>query len=232
MKSIVKVGLLCVLAIVSSIIIYDKFGDGTNNSDSVTADEKKFKEEYESLNNSKYSNGNNYLEINIEENNGIVYASYDQIHEILTEGTGVIYFGFPECPWCRNAVPMLLQAASNTGIDKIYYFNAYDIRDVKHLEEDKIITDKEGSKEYYELVDLMSDYLGEYEGLNDKNIKRLYFPTVVFVLDGKIVGIHIGTLDSQEDPFIPLTENQKGELVNIYMKYMNLINSEVCDDKC
>ncbi len=234
-KDTIKIILLVVLAVVSSIVIYNNFNNNDNNKKdnkkeniNLTEDEKKFKKEYEDLNSNK-----DIVQVSIEEDNGMIYASYDKIHEILTKGTGVIYFGFPECPWCRNALPMLLQAASNQGLDEIYYFNARDIRDTKSLDENgNIITEKEGTKEYYELIEIMKDHLGEYEGLNDESIKRLYFPTVVFVKDGKILGIHVATVDSQTNPKIPLNEKQKEELVNIYMNYISKVLGNVCDDKC
>ena len=232
-KAAIKVSLLVILAVVSSIVIYNYFDKNKTNELTITEDEKKFKNEYESLNGKQNASGKEHPKVDIVEDNGIVYASYNEIKEVITKGTGVIYFGFPECPWCRNAVPMLLQAASNTGLDKIYYFNAKEIRDTKELDENgNVVTTKEGTKEYYELVELLSTVLGEYEGLNDESIKRLYFPTVVFIKDGKIVGCHIDTLPSQTDPRVPLTEEQKAELINIYTDNIIKTLDSVCDDKC
>lgn len=232
-KAAIKVSLLVILAVVSSIVIYNYFDKNKTNEPTITEDETKFKNEYESLNGKQNASGKEHPKVDIVEDNGIVYASYNEIKEVITKGTGVIYFGFPECPWCRNAVPMLLQAANNTGLDKIYYFNAKEIRDTKELDENgNIVTTKEGTKEYYELVELLSTVLGEYEGLNDESIKRLYFPTVVFIKDGKIVGCHIDTLPSQTDPRVPLTEEQKAELINIYTDNIIKTLDSVCDDKC
>ena len=61
--------------------------------------------------------------------------------------SGVIYFGFPECPWCRNAVSVLLDAASETGIDKIYYMNNRDDRDIQSLKDGKISIEQAGKQE-------------------------------------------------------------------------------------
>lgn len=233
-KDIIKIALLVILAFVSSFVIYNNAKtDKKDERNVITEDEIKFKNEYESLNNKKDSKDRDYIEVSIDEDNGMIYASFDQIYEILTEGTGVIYFGYPECPWCRNAAPMLIQAASNKGLNDIYYFNAREIRDTKSLDENgNIVTEKEGTEEYYKLIEVLSDYLGVYEGLNDDNIKRLYFPTVVFVLRGEIVGIHIGTLDSQTDPRVPLTEEQKSKFVNIYMNYIGKVLEDTCDESC
>lgn len=195
-------------------------------------DSMKFKEEYESLNEKENeSTGKEYLKVSIKENNPIKYATYSEIKNIITSGTGVIYFGFPECPWCRNAVPVLLEAAEDNGIDKVYYFNALDIRDKKHLDENgNIVVDDEGTKEYKELVELLYDYLDVYSGLNDDTIKRLYFPTVIFVKNGKIIGSHSGTVASQTDPSIALNESEHNELKKIYTDYMKTISSNLCTD--
>lgn len=233
MSSKIKVFLLCVIAVVSSIVIYNVFGNEKKEEINITEDEKKFKEEYEALNNTKDSRGKEYLSIDIDENNGVIYASFEELKELLTKGTGVVYFGYPECPWCRTAVPMLLQAASNTGLEEIYYFNAKDIRDVKELDKNgKVVTKKEGTKEYYELLEILGDHFWAYDGLEDESIKRLYFPTVVFVLEGEVVGIHIDTIESQKDPRVPLTEKQKNELINIYVNNINKLSDDICDDKC
>lgn len=66
-------------------------------------DSIKFKNEYEKLNNQK-----GYLEIEIPKDNNIKYANFDEVMEFLENGTGILYLGFPECPWCRNALQTLL----------------------------------------------------------------------------------------------------------------------------
>lgn len=224
MKDKIKIILLAILLVISLITVYIK----TNN----TNDAIKFKKEYESLNNKTNTSGKQYLTVNINKNNKIKYATYEEIVEILTSKSGVIYFGFPECPWCRNAITPLLEAADETNIN-IYYFNALSIRDKKHLDENgNIITDEEGTEEYKKLIQLMYDSLGAYEGLKDETIKRLYFPTVVFIQDGKIINIHIGTLDEQEDPYTPLTDSQKSQLKNIYKSNISKISETTCTDKC
>lgn len=195
-------------------------------------DSIKFKEEYESLNGKTNDNNKKYKTLNISEDNNIIYSSVDEIINILESGTGVIYFGFPECPWCRNAVPVLLDAADETGSD-IYYFNALSIRDTKELDEDgNVITTKEGTDKYYKILELLGDNADIYSGLNDESIKRLYFPTVVFVLDGEVLYHHTGTLDSQEDPYISLTDDQKEELLNIYIDHMHEVLNDFCDESC
>lgn len=175
-------------------------------------DAVKFKEEYESYNDKENDNKKKYQTLDIARKNVIEYADYEKVFDALDNETAVIYFGFPTCPWCRTLVPSLLRAADEAGIEKIYYLNNKDSRDEKKLEKKKIVTEKEGTDDYYKLLEKLDEFLGEYEGLKDKKIKRLYFPTVVFVKEGKVVDIHIGTLDSQEDGYQALTEKEQEEL--------------------
>lgn len=214
-----KILLFGIFLIVAVICAYIKI----QNKD--VTDAIKFKEEYESLNSKDYKN------IDISKDNPIKYSNYEEVVEILENGTGVIYLGFPECPWCRNAVPVLLEAATETGIETIYYYNAYSIRDKKHLDDNgNIIVDDEGTEEYKKLVELLYDNLGVYEGLNDETIKRIYFPTVIFVKDGKVIGLHTGTVDSQSDPSKSLTDKQYDELKEIYVNYSLEISDAFCSN--
>ena len=78
-------------------------------------------------------------------------------------------------------------------------------------------------------MQILYDYLDSYEGLNDPTIKRLYFPTVVFVKNGEIIGIHTSTVESQTDPSVSLTNSQYEELKNIYSGYMLEMLGTICD---
>lgn len=223
-----KIKITAILMLVLLSILFIKNLDA-GMSQEENSDALKFKQEYESLN--EVRNGEKeYTSITIPDDNPMIYSSYEDIEKIITNGTGVIYFGFPKCPWCRNAVPVLIDAAKEVGLDKIYYFNALEIRDIKSLDQDgNIITEKEGTEEYKKLVELLYDHLEVYEGLNDDTIKRLYFPTVVFVEDGKVLGIHISTVESQTDPNTSLTNSEYTELKNIYSSYMLKMMGIICD---
>ena len=207
------------------------FYEGRNSRDSVSSNSERFEKEYESLNGKNNSYGGTYLEVEIDDENVIHYSSYEEVFSILEGKSGVIYFGFPECPWCRNLVPVLLEAATDAGLDTLYYLNNRSDRDQKSLNDNgKVVVEKDGTEEYYQLVEKLNSVLGEYEGLNDDSIKRLYFPTVVFVKDGKIVDSHIGTLDSQEDPNVSLTDDQHQELLELLTSKMLKVIS--CSSTC
>lgn len=206
----------------------------------INEDAIKFKKEYEKLNNTLNSNNNKtYPKVGISSNNVIKYSTYDEIIKVLKEGTGVIYLGYPECPWCRNMVPVLLNAAEETGIDSIYYLNIKEDRDLLVLDEkNKIKVQKEGSTQYYALVEVLSEILDDYILTSNKGVevntnkKRIYVPLVVFVKNGEIVGYHANTVESQKDPYKLLSDRQKEELLLIYIDLMNMLVGDVCDENC
>lgn len=225
-KTIIKIVLILLFIVIASVVLYFVLDNG------ITDDEKRFKTEYEELNGLKNDHNKTYVKVKVPRDNNVKYASFDEVMKFLDEGTGILYLGFPECPWCRNMVPVLIDTAKENEIENLYYFNALSIRDVKELDDEgNIITTKKGTKEYYELVDKLNDVLGPYEGLNDDSIKRIYFPTVVFVQAGKIVDVHMDTVDSQKDPYKVLNKKQKQELKQIYTSGIDKIYG-ICDESC
>lgn len=107
----------------------------------------------------------------ISKDNKFQYMDVNAAIDFLKEGTGIIYFGFPECPWCRAYVPILEKKAEENNVDVIYYCNIREIRE-------------NNTKEYQELVGIIKDYLYE----DDKGAKRVYVPDVYFVSKGQILG--------------------------------------------
>jgi len=202
------ISIIILLLVVIGIII--------NNKMNVKDDSIKFKEEYEVLNNQDTGYGKKHKEVNIDKNNPMVYTTFDEIFDILEDGTGIIYFGFPECPWCRALLPELLTVADDLGIDKIYYLNCKEDRDIKKLDDDgNVVTEKEGTPNYNKLIEKVGKYFWSYDGLNDESIKRLYFPTVLIVKDGEVKDIHIDVLDGFDDPYRDLTKDEKNKLHGI-----------------
>lgn len=191
-----------------------------------------FKEEYEALNGKENKNGIDYVNVQIPSDNPMVYASADEIVDLLDKDA-VIYFGFDECPWCRNALPVLIEAAKELKVEKIYYYDLQEERDVLKLNDDgTITTERKMSEGYHKIYEALYDHLSVYEGLNDETIKRLYAPTVVFVKNGEVIGMHESTVESQNDPSVEMSASQKQELKDIYKQGISKVNSNICDVKC
>ena len=65
----------------------------------------------------------------------------------------------------------------------------------------------------------------------DTGVKRLYAPTVVGVKEGKVVGIHVATVESQTNPYEVLSDKQKDELKSVYKKMIEDVNKKE-NSKC
>ena len=220
-KNVIILSIIVVIALVIAVLFFLLNNKGMS-------DGERFKQEYEELNDS-------HLEVNIDSDNMIKYIGLEEAIDIIKNDTGVIYFGYPSCPWCRNAVPVLLDAASSTSLDTIYYVNAYNIRDVKEIDDGNIVTTNEGDRLYDDLLEVLDDILDPYTltldngEVIDLGEKRLYVPMVLFVKDGEVVSYHLSTVDSQEDPSISLNDSQRDELYNIYLDGINNVVGGVCN---
>lgn len=215
--------------IISLMLISAFILTGCQNKEKTDA--VKFKEEYENLNN-QVVNDKKYLELTIDKKNPIKYKTAEEIVDIIKNKTGIIYLGYPECPWCRNAVPVLLEAAKQTGVNDIYYLNMYDIRDKKELKNGKVVTVEEGTEGYKKILEALGDKASVYKDLNDESIKRIYVPLVIFVENGKVVATQESTVESQKDPYVKLTEEQEKELLNIYKDNIHKVYNDMCDESC
>lgn len=170
-----------------------------NNVDTST-DAYQFKQDYESYNESE-----NAIVVHIDENSPIKNVSIEEVFSLLQEKTGVLYLGFPTCPWCRNMIESLIAAAKEEGVE-ISYFNPRTIKDTEN-------------EKYEELKKVLEEYLET----NSEGEKTLYVPDVYFIKDGTIMGHHLGTLDTQTNPYNVLTESEKEELKTIYVDYIKQI---------
>lgn len=243
----VWIAIVIIAAILGFAVYY--FGLRDNKSEeepktSYTEDELKFEEEYESINGRiREATGVENKTIDIPKDNNVVYLSDEETVKFLENGTGIIYMGFKECPWCRNAVPVLLQAAKNAGIEKVYYLDVTNIKSTIVINaKGKAEITKKGTDAYYKIMELLDDYLKIYTMKDSKGKdvktgeKRILSPTVITVKDGVVTGFHVGTLDEHkkdENGVLPdLTEEQEEQVNNIYAEMISTISDSACDDGC
>ena len=209
-KSIfIGITIIVILIVIGAILLFV-------NKDKNT-DAYRFKKEYESLNGSiRQKDGKTIRSISIDKNNPFVYQEAADIVERMNQKESfVVYFGFSDCPWCRSVLPTLIEVARDLGLDTIYYVDVKEIRDELALEDKKVITEKEGTKGYYDLLKSMDSVLEEYTLLddNEKEIKagekRVYAPNVIGVVNGKADKITTGISDKQTDSYMELTDEIK-----------------------
>ena len=107
----------------------------------------------------------------VSDDNVFTYRNIDEIIRIMQHGTGVVYLGFPECPWCQAYVKHLNEVAKEVGITNIYYFNISD--------------DRANNTDKYQKVIALLD--GNLQNDNEGN-PRIYVPNVSFHIEGKLIG--------------------------------------------
>lgn len=191
---------LLILLVVGGVVLFNKPESKEKGPDNNITDAIKFKEEY----------------TKIEDDNIFVYRSIEEIIKILENGTGVVYLGFPSCPWCQAYVPYLNEVAKENNISKIYYYNILNDR-------------KENTENYQKILEL----LGDYAEHDDEGNKRIYAPTIIFVNDGKIEGMDSETAKDTkgfEKPEDYWTEESVQALKERLAKLCDKVDETTCSD--
>lgn len=145
----------------------------------------------------------------VNKDNVFVYRDINEIIKIMENGTGVIYLGFPECPWCNAYVKYLNEVAKEEGIDKIYYYNILEDR-------------KNNTAEYQKIVSLLSGNL-QY---NEEGNERIYVPNVSFHIKGQLIGNDYETsLDTKglKNPSEYWTDDEVKDLKATLSNYMKQV---------
>ena len=150
----------------------------------------------------------------VGENNVFEYKTIEEIIKIFESGTGVVYLGFPECPWCQRYVIYLNEVANDVGLKNIYYFNILQDR-------------KDNTEGYRTLLSLLDGYL-----LNDDDGNpRIFVPDISVVVNREIVGhdnetsMESGSVDEYWTE--QKVENFKNKLKGILEKVVN--NCKTCN---
>ena len=141
----------------------------------VTEDSKRFKQEYEALNNTQVQeSGENYNTVNIPEANSIVYVNIEELVNIInSDEEAFIYFSSPTCAYCRATIETLLKALQDLGVQKLYYYD---------LETGMTVTDENKRKE---LLDQLVDK--DLISRNSQGNESWTMPLVAKVKGGKVL---------------------------------------------
>ena len=229
-KNLLIIGLLIV--VVAFVFVFGNKGKET--------DAEKFKKEYEVLNGEKNDSGKAYRKLSISKKNPIVYSTAEEIvKKIDKKETFIVYFGFSKCPWCRSVLPTMFEVASDLDIKTIYYVDVLDIRDTKEYKDGDIVTTKESSEGYNDLLNRLDSLLDEYKILDsdgnkvESNSKRIYAPNIVAVVAGKPESLTTGISDKQDDAYMELTDKMKKEMYNKMKCTMECVSlkATVCEKK-
>lgn len=138
-----------------------------------------------------------------EEDHVFKEITFAKANQLLSDEsfTGVIYYGYPSCPWCMEAVPIMNDAAMDHELT-IYYVNKKSQDSIDHPEEEsKAISILESAYE------LDKDENGE---------PHLYVPEVVVVKKGKILSHKNGTIEGHDAHERTMNDDEARILKTIY----------------
>lgn len=161
-----------------------------DNKEEVKPDNVKFMEEYGT----------------VKEDNVFVYRTPKEIIKILENGTGIVYLGFPECPWCKSYVTYLNEVAKENKVKKIYYLNILEDR-------------KNNTDDYKKIVELLKEELQ----FDEEGNKRVYVPAVIAVKNGEIVGFDDETAWDTKDYKTPEEYWENEDLDGLKLKLKDMI---------
>lgn len=203
----------------------------------VNEDALEFKEEYESYN-GKTNEYFDYRTLSIDEDNPIVYATDAEIvKKIENKESFIVFFGDPECPWCRSVIEQAIKTAKDNNIDKIYYvrfwngFHKEVIRDVYELDsKNKPVLKEKASDAYPKLLEYLDNVLEDYT-LKDKDgktvevgEKRIFLPNIVAIENGKARELIEGISEKQEGFNDELTDEILKDEAKIFNDFFSKYN--------
>ncbi len=153
----------------------------------VVTDATKFKKEY----------------TKVTAKNPFVYATANEIIQIIEKGTGVIFFGMSQDLWSQAVAPIIEEVAKENKITKVYYYNPREIQ-------------INNTAEYQKMVVLLKDYLKT----DDKGKSIIKYPAVYVIDKGKVIGDHIIIHDGKAQ-VVNLNED---EIAAIKKPYSNIMS--------
>lgn len=146
----IKILLIIVIAVVGAFLIYKKFEHINANQKEID----KFLSEYTL----------------ITENHVFEIVNTAEVVNILNNKTGIVFFCNPGSDWCQHYAKILDDIALENGINKIYYVDIKNDRNIN-------------SNNYRKIVTILQDFLDS----DDTGNKRLNMPNLTFVKDGIII---------------------------------------------
>lgn len=115
--------------------------------------------------------------------------------------SGVLYFGFADCPWCQEAVPVLKEEAEKAGRSVVFIQTRDENRELEYTDEQKA---------------RITPYIEEYMSENDEGELTLFVPCVLVVENGTVVSGHVGTVDGHDAHERTMTDAEKEQLHQTY----------------
>lgn len=119
---------------------------------------------------------------------------------INSQQTALYFLGYEDCPWCEDALPILIEEAKQSKTT-ICYVNT------KGLKNDK---------DNYQMMQTLLNPI-----LNSD--KKIYFPNVIAIKNGQIQRNHIGTVESYNPNEREMNSDEKQQLRIIYRNILEVV---------
>lgn len=172
--------------------------------------------------NNEYHNTDSYRfneEYNLLLNTRVKYINANNLDNILNKDRAVIYIGTSKNEICHKVVPLLNEAVNKYNFNNFYYLNIDEEKPIFDIKDNEVIKVKDGSENYYKLIDLLDPFLKEYVIKKDNKEyktgeKEIGLPFIIFIKDGKLQNYHEGTINQLD--FDDKNSEQRLRLINIY----------------
>ena len=121
---------------------------------------------------------------------------FRKLVSLITDGkTTIAYLGYVGCPWCMELVPELATMCESEDTD-IWYLDV--------LSEENAAQDEEREK----LMELIREHLP-----SDEDGQPMFkIPEIIYLQKGKILGIHVGTVNTHDAGERKMTEKELNRL--------------------
>ncbi len=187
----------------------------------------KYQKQYQQTDLYRFNN-----EYHILANSPVKYLDLSNVKSIFNKEEAFIYIGSANDETCRNIVPILLETVNKYQLKDFYYLNIDDEQSLYEVKDNKAVKIKDGSENYYQLLELLDPFLGEYTIIKDNKEyktgeKRIKIPFVISIKDGNIDNYHESTikLNSDQEYFDIKNNEQRLKLIDIYSDLIsNIVN--------
>lgn len=208
----------------------DEISQEVNNSDNIND----FAETYERLNSGVVHEGTDheytFSDVYINRDLKIKHVTYDEAIQMHDSGeTFYLYFGFPDCPYCRNSIPAISNVFAEKG-ETLYvislepdYWNTmrttYEIKDKEavctytNANYDKFLSDF-GHTAFYRYI-LTDDETGQNI---DAGVQRMSAPSLIYVTHEFARNIRADEFANQP---LTMTDEQKAALESAISDWMD-----------
>lgn len=159
------------------------------------------------------------------------YGNKEDLQDYISHGTGILFLGFPECPWCQAYLPVLEEILKENEMECMYY---------------NIYTEKKEDRDYYDAVAslLMSqnDTSEDIIQYDSDGKQVIYMPLVLFIQEGRIIAFDNETCTEDSSVISPedywteekleALKDRLSQSVKVIKEAKAEIDAKGCDTGC